>query len=68
MKRRAFMQKIGQSAFACVAASSLAGFQTFCKIHPKDRPNIIFSRLMIWDGRTWDAWEVFFTRLPKSTG
>lgn len=35
------MQEIGHSAFACAAASSLAGFQTFCKIHSKDRPNII---------------------------
>lgn len=41
MRRRDFLQKIGQTAVAGAAVSSLAGFQTFCRARPKEKPNII---------------------------
>jgi arylsulfatase A-like enzyme len=50
MKRRDFLQTIGQGAVAGVTASSLAGFQTFCKTRSKERPNII---LIIIDDLGW---------------
>jgi arylsulfatase A-like enzyme len=41
MKRRDFLQKIGRSAVAGLAASSVAGFQTFCKSPAQETPNIV---------------------------
>ena len=41
MKRRDFLKKIGASAVAGMATSSLAGIQTYCRIRPKERPHII---------------------------
>ena len=41
MKRRDFLQKVGQSAVTGVATSSLAGLQTFCKIRSQKRPRVI---------------------------
>ncbi len=50
MKRRNFLQKIGKSAVAGVAASSFAGIQTFCNIRSQERPNIV---LIVIDDLGW---------------
>lgn len=50
MKRRDFLHKIARSAVGGLAASSFAGFQTFCKARLEKKPNII---LIVIDDLGW---------------